>query len=158
MVVSKKGKIALLIGLIVVPVIFVGLLIVNWFVYPFSSATPNFADVEAVYNKLQIPSDWKIVEESENRGIAGRQCPVESVSMCFHIAKTYDINNITQKAVIEDIVLSSGCVSTTEKDNFQEGDIRESFTYECMSGSVRVFGTWENNLGEVSARFSTRSR
>jgi hypothetical protein len=154
---TRSKKSALIIGLVVVLIVIV-LNVVNWFVYPFTSAKPNFADVEAVYSKLQIPSDWTVIDESENRGIAGRQCPVESSTMCFHLAKTYNAQHIIDRITVENIVLGSGCISVDEKDESQKDDPVEVYSYTCMSGGVKVIGLWERNGELTEVRFSTRSR
>ena len=67
--------------------------VINWFVYPFTSANPNFNDVETVFDSIQVPGDWTVIEQSENRGIAGRQCPIESERVCFLKEKIYKLKN-----------------------------------------------------------------
>ena len=147
----------LIMGLVIgTPGLFLAVLIINWFVYPFSSAHPNFAEVESVFNKLQIPADWQINKTDENSGIAGRQCPIESESMCFHKSITYK-NAGTSKQQVERIILTSGCVSAAYKDETYAGDLEGSkFSYECMSGGVKVIISADLTIGEVYA--TTRSR
>jgi hypothetical protein len=114
---------------------------VNWFVYPFTSAKPNFADVETTFNKLQIPKEWKLIETSQNKGLAGRQCPIEG-DTCFYTQKVYELPAGVAKEDIQKVVMSSGCVSTTTKDESQAG-LSTKYYYECMSGGLRIGGSWE---------------
>ena len=127
----------LIMGLVIgIPGLFLGVLIINWFVYPFSSAHPNFAEVESVFNKLQIPADWQINKTDENSGIAGRQCPIESESMCFHKSIEYKLPENLTKEQAENIVKSSGCVSPAYKDESSLGQPEGfSYSYECFTGA-----------------------
>ena len=137
MVLSAKKKIALGVG--VVFVIFMVVTYVNWFVYPFVSAKPNYADVEKVFNKLQIPPDWVEISRSENKGIAGRQCPIESDG-CFSKGKRYQLNPGVEKSGILEILRSSGCISPTYTETVVVGGSNTA-SYECTSGGVRVSGS-----------------
>jgi len=152
-----KSKKALIVSLVFVPIILIGLLIVHWFVYPFVSAKPNFADVEAVFNKLQIPSDWQVIEESENRGVAGRQCPIESESMCFHKAKTFKINNAASEASVSVLLVKAGCVSPSIKDARDKGDPEGSrFSSECFAGPINLSATVNMIKQEIYVSASSR--
>ena len=142
---------------VIVPVVLVVLVVIDWFVYPFVSLKPNYADVEATFNKLQIPSDWKLVSEGSNKGIAGRQCPIESDG-CFSKTTNYSTPSSVMREDVEQVVLSSGCVSAAVRDETQKGDPREVFEYSCMAAGIRVVGTWTKNGGTVSAGVSASSR
>ncbi len=144
------------IGIVVIVFAVIGAInCINWFVYPFTSAHPNYAEVEAVFNKLQIPSDWTETSRDEIKGLRGRRCPVESDG-CFSKQVTY--SNPKDIEAVKNVVLSSGCVTVEMSDNAQVGDPKESISYMCMSGAIRVSGSWERINGETRARITTWSR
>lgn len=153
---SRKGK-YIVVFAVVVPIVLFAMLIVNWFVYPFVSAKPNFADVEAVYNKMVVPADWVKKGEGSNKGIAGRQCPIESDG-CFSKYTDYTLPKGSTKDVVLATVLSSGCVSASEEDKSQKGGKASIFSYTCMSGPVRVIGSWEQIDDQSTARLTIKSR
>ena len=155
MAVSKKSK-KVLLTLGGVLALFVVLTIVNWFVYPFTSTRPNFADVESTFNKLQIPSDWKVIDQSENRGIAGRQCPVESDG-CFSKGKRFSIPFSTDRAVFIGLLKSAGCISPSFTENQVKGGPNTA-NYECMAGSTRVSGSLIEKVSGWEASIYVGSR
>ena len=95
------------------------LIAIWWFnaaVYPFTSKSPNFKDVETEFAKLQFPSDWKEISSSENKGIAGRQCDYFDASGCFHKGKTFNLGDNSSLAEVKDFYLKSGCKTVSETD------------------------------------------
>lgn len=135
---SRKGK-YIVVFAVVVPIVLFAMLIVNWFVYPFSSAKPNFADVEAVYDKMVVPADWVKKGEGANKGIAGRQCPIESDG-CFSKASTYSVPTSTSKAVVIDVFESLGCVSVSSDENTEKNG-PTSTTFRCSVGALIATGS-----------------
>ena len=130
---------------------------VNWFIYPFSSANPNYADVEAVFDSIQIPGGWIELDRSENRGIAGRQCPIESESMCFHKAKTFQVPSSIGEETTQGIIQTSGCTSPVVKDQTYSGEpIGSKYSLDCMARLVRVSVSVNNIKGEVYVRAKSR--
>jgi len=125
--------------LVGVPVLFGVLMIINWFIYPFTSAKPNFKDVETVFNRIQVPSDWQVIDESENSGIAGRQCPIESATMCFHKSKTYTFRDAPTVDKVMQLLMTSGC-SSVETTTSERQDLA-TINFECISGIVKVRST-----------------
>ena len=152
MVPSAKKKIALGVG--VVFVIFMVVTYVNWFVYPFVSAKPNYADVEKVFNKLQIPPDWVEISRSENKGIAGRQCPIESDG-CFSLSKDFKIRNDLDGAGLVEFMKSAGCISPTISQRAIAADDKNiGYDSECAVGMGRLISEYNPKKKElyVSAR------
>ena len=136
----KKKSWILLVVCILVPVVFVGLLVVNWFVYPFTSAKPNFADVESVYNKMVVPDTWVKKGEGANKGIAGRQCPIESDG-CFSKVASFTVPKSTTEEDVKSVYKSLGCISVVVDRTVQQGGGVTYADYECSSGATRVSGT-----------------
>ena len=136
--------------------VFGTLTVVNWFIYPFSSAQPNYADVEAVFNKLDIPEGWVVLEARENKGIAGRQCPIEPNTVCFSKEKTFKVPSNTTETSIITIFESSGCISPVigEKREYTSG--KYSQDYICSTQGVIISGTLRID-DEVKMSLRTRS-
>lgn len=115
--------------------------IVNSFIYPFQSSKPNFADVERVFNRIQIPSGWVEVSSSENRGIAGRACPIEPGSACFHKSKTYEITKSESPiTVFKEILETSGCPRVSVTDNSYSTSPNTKFTMSCSIDGLEIGG------------------
>ena len=138
MAVSKKAK-AVIIVSVLLPVVLVGLLVVNWFVYPFSSANPNFADVEAVYSKMVVPTDWVKKGEGANKGIAGRQCQIESDG-CFSKTATFVVPKNTTEDQVKKVFESMGCMSVAADRNIEVGG-PTSTTFRCSVGGLVAVGS-----------------
>lgn len=141
---SSKRK--LFSGLIVLVFIF-GTLYINFSVYPFTSQKPNFADVERVFNRMQFPAEWQEIRSSENRGIAGRRCPIEPGSACFHKGKTFAIPSDIKNVLIEEVIKQSRCDSvgfTRQKPI--GGDPYTNFT--CSAEGLEISGTIYERQGK----------
>lgn len=135
-------KKVLLFGL--VPIVLMGLLVVNWFVYPFTSKVPNFADVEAVYNKMVVPEGWVKKGEGANKGIAGRQCPIESDS-CFSKSAEFSVPSTVTEDEIKKVYESMGCISVLA-DRSEPKGAKPYTDFECSSGSLVLGGTLNENF------------
>ena len=120
-------------------IVLIGLLVVNWFVYPFTSKEPNFADVEAVYNKMVAPNTWVKKGEGANKGIAGRQCPIESDG-CFSKVASFTIPISEYASDVESIAISMGCPSSNQSRVEQIGG-PASMSFRCSSGAIIVSGS-----------------
>jgi hypothetical protein len=111
-------------------------------VYPFTSQKPNFADVERVFDRMQFPAEWQEIRSSENRGIGGRRCPIESPSYCFHKGKDFRTASSIDNAIIESITRQSECVPISF--NYNEPLNGESYTnFLCSSGAIELRGTFK---------------
>ena len=152
--VTKKGKFVIVFA-VVLPILLATLLIINWFVYPFVSAKPNFADVEAVYNKMVVPADWVKKGEGSNKGIAGRQCPIESDG-CFSKAARFTVPVGTTEDVVKSVFKSLGCISVVADRTEQVGGIAYT-DFECSAGVTRASGTLkEKSEWELSVNVGSR--
>lgn len=150
-VVKKFGKILLV---LLIPL---SLFIINNAVYPFSTTHPNFSDVERVFNKMQFPSDWEEIDSSENRGIAGRACPIESATKCYHKRKLFKLSNKVSLDVIEGILKKTGCSAVSFTENKPvEGTSYDN--YQCSTEGVTVSGTLYKKSAGWEASFSTSNR
>ena len=134
---NKAGK-RLVVTAVVVAIIIV-LSIINLFVYPLKSSQPNFADVERVFNKIEIPADWVEISSSENSGIAGRACPIES-SGCFSIGKRFNVPSNIAIETIQSVYDDSGCPAVAFKRSVPiGGDPYTNLT--CSVEALEVSGT-----------------
>jgi len=153
---SKIGKVFIVVA-VTLPILFIVATVVNWFVYPFSSAKPNFADVEAVYNKMAVPATWVKKAEGSNRGIAGRQCPIESDG-CFSKVGTFRVPINTKEDEVKKALESLGCISVLADRTEQRGGATYT-DFECSADGTFPWGTlteegvdgWNLTIG-VSSR------
>ena len=155
MALTKKTKVTVF--TVVGVLLFLGVAqYVNWFVYPFSAANPNFKDVEAVYSKMQIPSTWTKTGEGSNKGIAGRQCGIESDG-CFGKSATYKVPANISTSDVKNVFLSAGCVSVVADREEQKGGVTYT-DFECSAGGLRPWGTLkEDGQGEWSLSIGVSS-
>lgn len=138
---NKAGKRLVITAVAVVLLIVAGA--VNFFVYPFTSAQPNFADVERVFNKIEVPADWVEVSSSENRGIAGRACPIES-SGCFSKSTTFNAPTGTTPEIVQAILGLTGC-PLPEPVKTDLGDGRDdSYKLTCSIKGFEAVGNIRN--------------
>lgn len=120
-------KTKLAVGLFVF-IALIGALFIHIFVWPFTTSRPNFTDVEKTFLELPVPSNWRLIEITENRGIAGRACPIEG-SGCFSKRVLYKTSENTVAKDIIDFMNSSGCGPVTTLDNSKRPE--KSMTYYC---------------------------
>ncbi len=130
----------------VVLLIIVG--VVDLFFYPLKSAKPNFSDVERVFNKIVVPADWVEISSSENRGIAGRACPIES-SGCFGKSKRFSLDPGTPVENIEHVYESSGCPNASATEDNQSGGVAP-IRFLCSIDGLTVGGDYYRDLKEIS--------
>lgn len=117
-----------------VPALIIGLLLVNAFIYPFSSKNPNFSDVEQAFSKLQFPADWQETSSSENRGIAGRGCDPFNSSGCFYKDKKFKFSSDPVVA-IKEIFSKAGCETVSQSEFTYKGEQQRSYSFRCTPGS-----------------------
>jgi hypothetical protein len=134
-----------------VPAVVVGLLVVNAFVYPFSSKHPNFSDVDQAFSKLQFPSDWQEISSSENRGIAGRGCDPFNSSGCFHKSKTFKIPQTATEEELKKVFIQAGCTTVSTTDNTYQGELKKSSNLRCSIGEKGIYlvGAFRGPEGEA---------
>lgn len=149
---SKQIKIIL--GILLAGFVLVGLFVVDQFVYPFTASPPYFSDVEKVFDRIQIPADWKETARFDNSGIAGKRCPIEPGSVCFLKSKTFQVPlGITTDAV-KDVFKSSGCPVVGLVDNSSVNGDRE-YRLECSIEGLSVGGDFFQSKGEVYVSVDT---
>lgn len=125
--------------------VLIALFVINVAYYPFFTSHPNYSDVERVFNKMQFPSDWQEIRSSENRGIAGRACPIESESKCYHKSKAFKVAEKTSMDTIEAVLKQTGCPIVAIKENRPTGG--EAYTtFKCSIEALEVSGEieWKN--------------
>ncbi len=137
-----------------VPALIIGLLLVNAFIYPFSSKNPNFSDVEQAFSKLQFPSDWQEISSSENRGIAGRGCDPFNSSGCFSKRKVFSVPINVGSTQVSQVLKQSGCESISIEEYKYNDTDKPSYNFRCTIGS-NVF--YSGNLSGTENRVSISS-
>ena len=143
---NKSGRRLIIVASVVVALVV--LTIVNFFVYPFQSAKPNFADVERVFNKIEIPTDWVEISSSENRGIAGRACPIEG-SGCFSKSKRFSIDPSTPSDNIASVYKTSGCTTISIKEDAQTEGV-PPIRFRCSIDGLTVGGDYYRDEKEIT--------
>ena len=132
-----------------------GILYVHLAVYPFWSDHPNFSDVERVFDRIQFPEDWKITESGEDRGIAGRTCPLEG-SGCFSKFSTFEIPKNTDSFKIENAVKAAGCSSVISYSSSPDG--ADPYTdYSCSVGGINIVASTKEGGASWLIRMSVRT-
>jgi hypothetical protein len=129
---------------------------VNWFVYPFTSASPNYSDVEKVYSRMVVPAGWTKQGEGANKGLRGRQCPIESDG-CFSKAATFGVPTTVTVDEIKEVYKSMGCVSVKAERSEPIGD-KPYTDFDCASGAMHLSGTLDekNNPWELNINVGSR--
>ncbi len=137
--------------------VIVGLWAVDNFYYPFKSESPNYADVEKAFARLQFPADWKEVNSSENKGLFGRGCDPLNDSGCFHKSKTFSIPESTTIEEVKKVVADSGlCTGLVVSQPLYKQEAKPTNNYECGVGNgVKIDGTFRGLRGEVYLAVST---
>ena len=109
---------------VIVGIIFflVGLIMANQ-IYPFRADNPNFSHVEAAFSKLEFPSDWQKIGDSENRGRSGRACDAFNNSGCFHKSAKFKVRDaIEARNQVRELFLKQpGCTKVIAKER-QDGN------------------------------------
>jgi hypothetical protein len=102
---------------------------INFFIWPFEADNPNFSDVDKAYGNISIPKDWKLISTSENKGTAGRTCPIES-SGCFSKRGLYSLPEGTDVAEMTEFLTSAGCKSISTSDSSSKDT--KMYTFYCQ--------------------------
>ena len=119
-------------------VVLLGVWIFHNSVYPFTTSHPNFSDVERVFNKMQFPSSWQEIDSSENRGVAGRLCPIESSTKCYHKSKTFSIPEATTIEDVKKVLLQTGCPIIGVRDNTAKNDMTKKYSLVCSIDALDI--------------------
>ena len=113
------------------------------FIY-YQSQRPNFRDLEAAFNELNIPSDWQQVSESSNRGTWGLFCWQLEGEACPYKINTYTRVPISDYKRMEQLLTSTrseleGLGYTEAEKVYQkcdEIDLAQN-DYQCGVGGVK---------------------
>lgn len=130
-------------------VVMLGLGYVNLAVYPFGTTSPNYSDVERVFNKMRFPSDWTEIRSSENKGVAGRNCPIESGSVCYHKSKTFKVQDGLTNEEVKSVLVMTGCPSPAEMDTTDSGELQKSTNFDCSVDGLEIGATYSGPESEV---------
>lgn len=135
--------------------VLIALFVVNVAYYPFFTSHPNYSDVERVFNKMQFPSDWQEIRSSENRGIAGRACPIESESTCYHKSKSFKVPESLSNEDVKRILIQTGCSIPAESDTTEQGEVKKSTNFDCSVDGLNVGATYRGPEADVYISVST---
>lgn len=127
---------------------------VNFFVYPFQSSRPNYSDVSAEFDKIVFPQDWQITKIIENKGIAGRACPIEG-SGCFSKQVFMSLPAGVGKDTVELFLKNSVCdgLNNIKKNNIKD---MESLTLSCVLSNDLIVGSdYDSKNNELYISVST---
>lgn len=130
-------------------VAFLVIIYIHFFVWPFDKANPNFSHVEEVFNRMQFPSDWKVISESENNGLHGRRCEFESSTRCFHKAKRFKVSAGTKDEEISQVMRQSTCLNVAAYDLTDKSDNYTSTGFKCQVGQISIDGSIARPENEV---------
>jgi hypothetical protein len=83
-----------------------------FFGWQYAINRPNYHDLQKEFSKLSIPANWKLVSESNNRGVLGLFCWQIEGSECPYVgakySKTSDPDPVLDKKALTTIVESAG--------------------------------------------------
>jgi hypothetical protein len=128
---SKSGLKILIIGIIVFYFI-AGLVI--WGAY--QNNKPNYRDLQAAYNQLNIPADWQLVSESSNKGLWGMFCVNGELNTSPCPQKTIQWNLPKDSALDEIKAISP--VTLSEVENLCDNGICRS-VYKDVDGIYYIY-------------------
>jgi hypothetical protein len=118
--------------------VLIAIFVINVAYYPFFTSHPNYSDVERVFNKMQFPSDWQEIRSSENRGIAGRACPIESESTCYHKSRSFNVPESTTLDSVKSILLQTGCPTVAVSDNTAKDAPKKKYLLGCSIEGMTI--------------------
>lgn len=131
---SKNGSAKWqIVALVLLIVFFVVSLMFLWL---YASNKPNFRDLKQAYNKLNIPSDWQLVNEYNKTGTAGMFClnNLSDTSPCPVLSKEFK----TQSVITDQILLTQtfneifSNFSNAKIEEIECTNIGESEYYRCF--------------------------
>ncbi len=119
-----------------------GAAFINFFIYPFTTTHPNFSDVEAVYNSIEVPNNWELISISEKTGPAGRSCymgnDITGPQYCHRIRNEYDVPSVLTSEGYFDVMDSISC------DNKQTEALSDtSYRFYCERNGVEISSSFE---------------
>lgn len=147
---SNKIKTVLVLGVVFV----VGTAsFINFFIWPFKASSPNYSDVEKAFNEIKIPDGWQITSITENKGTAGRTCPIED-SGCFSKRVLLKLPEGVDSTVYTRFLADIGCTTLSASDT-SSNNIK-ILSYSCSLGNGIKLGS-DFKVGLREAYISIRS-
>ncbi len=130
---SKNGSAKWqIVALVLLIVFFVVSLMFLWL---YASNKPNFRDLKQSYNKLNIPSDWQLVNEYNKTGTAGMFClnNLSDTSPCPVLINEYKVpeNTIDQILMTQTFNEVFANFPSAESQEIQCSNLENSEGYDC---------------------------
>ncbi len=113
---------------------------INFFIYPFTTTHPNYSDVEALYDSVDLPGTWELVELKENEGISGRKCSsgdITGTSYCYQKQGTYLVPQVMTDEGFNSVFSKLRC----ENKRFYVDTYPR---FRCTSGTIVILATYKN--------------
>lgn len=121
--------------------------IINFFIWPFKADTPNFSDVDKAFRAINVPVDWKLIDLTENKGTAGRTCPIEG-SGCFSKRGLFSLPEGTDVTDITEFLNSAGCKSIATSDTSSKNG--KTYTFYCrLKEGIKLGSDYEVDKREL---------
>ena len=123
-----------------------------FFAWQYAINRPNYRDLKREYSKLSIPSDWKLVSESDNKGVLGLFCWQIEGSECPYAGLQYSATTppspAIDNAVISKIV-QSGDFQIIETNN--NHCVVETDNYYCSVSAKKNKMSLDVSIGVENA-------
>lgn len=128
--------------LIVLVLFFFVSLVMLWL---YASNKPNYNDLNKAYNKLNIPSDWKLVSESSKKGTMGMFCfgGISDTSPCPIIYKRYTSPIVENKIDVNNINNILAGYGNGYVENYENCFSPTTNAYYCTAKGIK------NNIGLI---------
>ncbi len=128
--------------LLIILAVVAGFACVGWLYY--ESQRPNYNDLQKAYNQLEIPSDWKLVSQSDNKGTWGKFCWQIGGESCPYLQAEFKRNPVTSQSEVSKIIMDIGdtlsaqsyTVNTNSYQKCSEKEFNEQ-TYTCSISGVK---------------------
>jgi hypothetical protein len=122
------------------------------FVWQYFINRPNYYDLKREYSKLTIPSNWKLVNRDDNKGVLGLFCWGIDDSSCPSISESFvsnePLNSSLDMSVITNIATRSGYdIKTIDVKNC----IDNNDVYVCGIKAVKTNDALVINIGKNSS-------
>lgn len=126
---------------------------INFFIWPFQASSPNYKDVEKAFNAIKIPEGWEIKSITENKGTAGRTCPIENDG-CFSKRALIKLPEGVDSTVYTRFLTEAGCGRISASDSSNK--TTKILSYNCsLGGGINIGSDFKVGLSE--AYISVRS-
>jgi hypothetical protein len=121
---------------------------INFFIWPFQASSPNYKDVEKAFNAIKLPDGWEITSITENKGTAGRTCPMEG-SGCFSKRASIKLPEGVDTTVYTRFLADAGCGPISVSDTSTPTSKMQ--TYYCnLKNGIRLGSDFKVDNRETS--------